>query len=68
MEALRESSFGRIETLECIMRGRQMERGKTRLQTLTMGHAGYTTHARKVIKPVLENAETTEQGQPVSTE
>jgi len=49
-EALREQNFVCIETFECIMRGMQVERGKTRPQTLMTGHTGYITHARKVIK------------------
>jgi tRNA (adenine57-N1/adenine58-N1)-methyltransferase len=51
VEALREQNFVCIETFECIMRGMQIERGKTRPQTLMTGHTGYITHARKVIKP-----------------
>ena len=49
-EALRESNFICIETVECLMRGMQVERGKTRPQTLMTGHTGYITHARKAIK------------------
>ncbi len=54
VEALREHSFACIETVECIMRGMQVERGKTRPQTLMTGHTGYITHARKVTKPPVE--------------
>ncbi len=50
VEALRENGFVCIETFECIMRGMQIERGKTRPQTLMTGHTGYITHARKVTK------------------
>lgn len=50
VEALREHNFVCIETVECIMRGMQVERGKTRPQTLMTGHTGYITHARKVTK------------------
>ncbi len=50
VEALREHNFVCIETFECIMRGMQIERGKTRPQTLMTGHTGYITHARKVTK------------------
>ena len=49
VEALKEKHFMFIETVECIMRGMQIERGKTRPQTLITGHTGYITHARKVI-------------------
>jgi tRNA (adenine57-N1/adenine58-N1)-methyltransferase catalytic subunit len=51
VETLREFGFVCIETFECIMRGMQIERGKTRPQTLMTGHTGYITHARKVTKP-----------------
>jgi tRNA (adenine57-N1/adenine58-N1)-methyltransferase len=50
-EALRENSFVFIETIECMMRAMQVERGKTRPQTLMTGHTGYITHARKILKP-----------------
>ena len=50
-EALRENNFILIETVECIMRAMQIERGKTRPQTLMTGHTGYITHARKTLKP-----------------
>jgi len=40
------------------MRAMQVERGKTRPQTLMTGHTGYITHARKILKlpvqPALE--------------
>jgi tRNA (adenine57-N1/adenine58-N1)-methyltransferase len=49
-EALRENNFIFIETVECLMRGMQVERGKTRPQTLMTGHSGYITHARKALK------------------
>jgi len=49
-EALKENSFVDVETVECLMRGMQIERGKTRPQTLMTGHTGYITFARKVIK------------------
>jgi tRNA (adenine57-N1/adenine58-N1)-methyltransferase catalytic subunit len=49
-EALRENNFVFIETIECMMRAMQVERGKTRPQTLMTGHTGYITHARKILK------------------
>jgi tRNA (adenine57-N1/adenine58-N1)-methyltransferase len=49
-EALKKNSFIDVETVECLMRGMQVERGKTRPQTLMTGHTGYVTFARKVIK------------------
>ncbi len=61
VEALREHGFVCIETFECIMRGMQVERGKTRPQTLMTGHTGYITHARKVIKPTASEAATEAQ-------
>ncbi len=77
VEALREQNFVCIETFECIMRGMQIERGKTRPQTLITGHTGYITHARKVTKQALEtrtlveseaDVEETEKEQSVSME
>ena len=50
-EALRENNFIFIETIELMMRAMQVERGKTRPQTLMTGHTGYITHARKILKP-----------------
>jgi tRNA (adenine57-N1/adenine58-N1)-methyltransferase len=55
-EALKENNFILIETVECIMRGMQVERGKTRPHTLMTGHTGYITHARKAIKPQQETS------------
>jgi tRNA (adenine57-N1/adenine58-N1)-methyltransferase len=50
VEALNENGFVDIETVECLMRGMQTERGKTRPQTLMTGHTGYITFARKAIE------------------
>jgi len=50
-EALKEQNFVCIETVECLMRSMQVERGKTRPQTLMTGHTGYITYARKALKP-----------------
>jgi len=66
VEALKEHNFVCIETFECIMRGMQIERGKTRPQTLMTGHTGYITHARKVIKPPKEK--TTQETQESSVQ
>jgi len=51
VEALNENGFVDMETVECLMRGMQTERGKTRPQTLMTGHTGYITFARKATKP-----------------
>jgi len=50
VEALKENGFVAIETVECLMRGMQVERGKTRPQTLMTAHTGYITYARKALK------------------
>ncbi|NWG11740.1 tRNA (adenine-N1)-methyltransferase [Candidatus Bathyarchaeota archaeon] len=50
VEALNESGFVDVETVECLMRGMQVERGKTRPQTLMTAHTGYVTFARKAAK------------------
>jgi len=63
-EALKENSFVFIETVECLMRAMQVERGKTRPQTFMTGHTGYITHARKILKPQLQPA----IEQPLETE
>jgi tRNA (adenine57-N1/adenine58-N1)-methyltransferase len=47
VEALRENGFVDIETIECLMRGMQVEPGKTRPETLMTAHTGYITAARK---------------------
>ncbi|MCW4045627.1 MAG: tRNA (adenine-N1)-methyltransferase [Candidatus Bathyarchaeota archaeon] len=49
-EALKENNFVCIETVECLMRGMQVERGKTRPHTMMTGHTGYITHARKALR------------------
>jgi len=49
-EALKENNFVFIETVECMMRGMQVERGKTRPHTMMTGHTGYITYARKTLK------------------
>src|SRR3972149_4646182 len=68
VEALREQNFVNIETFECIMRGMQIERGKTRPQTLMTGHTGYITHARKVTKPPTPaTPETLTEQAPITT-
>ncbi|MDH7477591.1 MAG: tRNA (adenine-N1)-methyltransferase [Candidatus Bathyarchaeota archaeon] len=50
VEALKENGFVDMETVECLMRGMQVERGKTRPQTLMTAHTGYVTFARKALK------------------
>ncbi len=50
VEALKENNFVSIEAIECLMRGMQIERGRTRPQTLMTGHTGYITFARKAMK------------------
>jgi len=47
VEALKENGFVDMESVECLMRGMQIERGKTRPQTLMTAHTGYVTFARK---------------------
>jgi tRNA (adenine57-N1/adenine58-N1)-methyltransferase len=51
VEALQENGFVDIQTVECLMRGMQIERGKTRPDTLMTAHTGYITFARKALKP-----------------
>jgi len=49
-EALNEQGFVDVETIECLMRGMQVERGKTRPQTLMTAHTGYIIFARKAMR------------------
>ncbi|MCW4025895.1 MAG: tRNA (adenine-N1)-methyltransferase [Candidatus Bathyarchaeota archaeon] len=49
VEALRERSFVGIETVECLMRRMQTQRGRTRPETLMTAHTGYITYARKAL-------------------
>ena len=49
-EALAENGFVDVETVEALMRFMQVERGKTRPQTVMTGHTGYITFARKAVK------------------
>jgi len=68
-EALRENGFVFIETIECLMRTMQVERGKTRPNTMMTGHSGYITHARKIIMPpVQENTQVPIQEETLAQE
>jgi tRNA (adenine57-N1/adenine58-N1)-methyltransferase len=68
-EALRENNFVFIETIECLMRSMQVERGKTRPNTMMTGHTGYITHARKILKlPVQETPQLPPQEEAVAQE
>jgi tRNA (adenine57-N1/adenine58-N1)-methyltransferase len=49
VEALKDNGFVGIETVETLMRFMQVERGKTRPQTVMTGHTGYLTFARKAL-------------------
>jgi len=49
-EALEKNGFVDIETVECLVRRMQIERGKTRPETLMTGHTGYITSARKALR------------------
>lgn len=51
VEALTDYGFIDIETIETLIRFMQVERGKTRPQTVMTGHTGYLTFARKAINP-----------------
>jgi tRNA (adenine57-N1/adenine58-N1)-methyltransferase len=50
VEALTDNGFVDVETVECLLRGMQIERGKTRPQTLMTGHSGYITYSRNGAK------------------
>jgi tRNA (adenine57-N1/adenine58-N1)-methyltransferase len=55
VEALTEHGFVDVQSLETLMRFMQVERGKTRPQTLMTGHTGYLTFARKAFVAQLES-------------
>ena len=55
-EALIDDEFVSIETIETLIRFMQVERGKTRPQTLMTGHTGYLTFARKALKQELQES------------
>ena len=57
VEALTDYGFVGIETVETLIRFMQVERGKTRPQTVMTGHTGYLTFARKAIKPQQHESE-----------
>lgn len=50
VESMRAVGFMDIETLECIVRRYQVEPGRTRPETLTIGHTGYLTFGRKTVR------------------
>ena len=50
VEALAEYGFVCVETVETLIRFMQVERGKTRPETVMTGHTGYLTFARKAVK------------------
>jgi tRNA (adenine57-N1/adenine58-N1)-methyltransferase len=50
VETLAEHGFVGTETVETLLRFMQVERGKTRPQTVMTGHTGYITFARKAVK------------------
>ncbi|MCK4223021.1 tRNA (adenine-N1)-methyltransferase [Candidatus Bathyarchaeota archaeon] len=50
VEALEDNGFVDVGTFECLMRGMQVIRGRTRPQTLMTGHTGYLTYARKALR------------------
>jgi tRNA (adenine57-N1/adenine58-N1)-methyltransferase len=47
VEVLREQGFVDVGCFECMLRGMQVMRGRTRPQTLMTGHTGYLVFARK---------------------
>lgn len=52
VEALKMNCFVGIETIECLLRRMQTDKGKTRPETLMIGHTGYITFARKALKQI----------------
>jgi len=50
VQALKQTSFLDVGTVECLLREIRVEKGKTRPVTFMVGHTGYMTFARKVSK------------------
>ena len=48
--ALRQIGFIDVETIECLVRTMRVEEGKTRPATTMIGHTGYVTFARKILR------------------
>jgi tRNA (adenine57-N1/adenine58-N1)-methyltransferase len=64
VEVMEETGFVDIETVECLLRGMQIERGKTRPETLMTAHTGYITHARKAMPSSAESLEQISKEKP----
>ncbi len=54
VEALTDSCFVDIETVESFVRRIKVKRGETRPETLMTGHTGFITHARKASQKALK--------------
>jgi len=50
VEALREHPFADVETVELLMRRMNIGENRTRPETLMIGHTGYITTARKILR------------------
>ena len=50
VKALRRTGFTDIQTYECLLRRIIVEEGRTRPETLMIGHTGYITSARKAVR------------------
>lgn len=48
--ALGQVGFIDVETIECLVRTMRVEEGKTRPSTTMIGHTGYVTFARKILR------------------
>ena len=64
VEALEETGFVDIETVECLLRGMQTIKGKTRPETLMTGHTGYITYARKAMPSGSSSLDQTKEEKP----
>jgi tRNA (adenine57-N1/adenine58-N1)-methyltransferase len=51
-EATKGDLFGDIQTYECFVRKILVREGKTRPETFMVGHTGYMTFARKLVKKI----------------
>jgi len=48
--ALKQVGFIDVDTIECLVRTMRVEEGKTRPATTMIGHTGYVTFARKILR------------------
>jgi tRNA (adenine57-N1/adenine58-N1)-methyltransferase len=66
-DAFREVGFVNIHTWECFLREIRAERGKTRPETIMVGHTGYVTFAQKILRRGRQVESSSEDGAAMSS-